>query len=274
MGSYRKHSSVRTRPQHLSRGGNRLIERSVGALLTAALLAAMLVAFPGVSSASPTSAQATETYVAIASPAEIETIDSTTGAEVGSATSLGSSTPIAMAEYRPTGSADPQLLVGESGHQLAEVDPLSQTENAISLAYAPTAVAVANLSTTSAYALVLEPAGDRVQVIDAKTFESKGSVSLGLGTTASGLAFNPDGEYAYVTDSTTHEAVTLYGVVGYQNCRSSSCGWGVRGGGRVDNSRLCGRCRLIDFAWLSRRSAGGCSQLRKRPSRRWRPVAT
>jgi hypothetical protein len=143
MGSYRKHSLVRTRPQLLSRGGSRLLERSVGALLTAALVAAMLVAFPGVSSASPTSAQATETYVAIASPAEIETIDATTGAEVGSATSLGSSTPIAMAEYSPTGSADPQLFVAESGDQLAEVNPLTETESAISLSHAPTAVAVA-----------------------------------------------------------------------------------------------------------------------------------
>jgi ABC-type transport system substrate-binding protein len=112
-------------------------------LLVAALMAAMIVALPPASGASALSSEATETYVAIGSPAEIETIDSTTGAEVGSATSLGSSTPIAMAEYNPTGSADPQLFVAESGDQLAEVNPLTETESAISLSHAPTAVAVA-----------------------------------------------------------------------------------------------------------------------------------
>jgi DNA-binding beta-propeller fold protein YncE len=48
-----------------------------------------------------------------------------------------------------------------------------------------------------------------VQVIDAKSFTSEGSVTLGLRTSASGLTFNPDGEYAYVTDSSTNQVVTL-----------------------------------------------------------------
>jgi hypothetical protein len=158
----------------------------------------MLVALPSVSQASPISSEATETYVAIGSPPEIETIDSTTGAEVGSAISL-SHTPVAMAEYTPSGSLDPELFVASSTANLQEVDPLAGTVTGITLANVPTAVAVADHSTTSAYALVLEPSADKVQVVDARSFIVEGTVTLGLGTTASGLSFNPDGEYAYVT---------------------------------------------------------------------------
>jgi RHS repeat-associated protein len=169
----------------------------------------MLVALPAVSSANPLSSLATEVYVAIHSPPEIETLDSTTGAGVGSAASL-TSYPVAMAEFTPSGSADPWLLVAESYPGLAAVDPVTQTaEGMIGLGHQPTAIAVGQFNATRTYALVLEASGDEVQVVDAKTLSTTGFVSLGLGTTASAITYNPDGEYAYVTDATTHQVVTL-----------------------------------------------------------------
>jgi hypothetical protein len=165
----------------LTRRGPRLIHTPAGALLAAGLMAAMLVALPGTSAASPLSSQATETYVAIGSPAEVETIDSTTGAEVGSATSL-SYTPVAMAQYSPTGSADSQVLVAESSGSnfwLNEVDPLTYARSGTSLAASPTAIAVADHSTIKAYGLVLEPSGDDVQA-------SRSSDTGAAGVTATG----------------------------------------------------------------------------------------
>jgi tRNA A37 threonylcarbamoyladenosine synthetase subunit TsaC/SUA5/YrdC len=84
-------------------------------VLAVALVAAMLTLIPATAaSATPTASQATETYVAIHYPAEIETIDSTTGAEVGSPTSLVD-LPEGMAEFTPTGAADSDLIVAEYG---------------------------------------------------------------------------------------------------------------------------------------------------------------
>jgi hypothetical protein len=89
------------------------------------------------------------------------------------------------------------------------VDPVARTAEAIGTANEPTAVAIVNHSTTASQALVLEPSGDEVAVVNPKTFVNIGSVSLGLGTTASDLSVNPDGEDAYVTDASTHQVVTL-----------------------------------------------------------------
>jgi hypothetical protein len=87
-----------------------------------AVAAAMVVTVPMQALLSPTVAaqpavtSASEAYVLISSPPEVETIDTTTGAEIGSPTPLGSQTPTALAEWYVDGSAPWQLVtVGNAG---------------------------------------------------------------------------------------------------------------------------------------------------------------
>jgi RHS repeat-associated protein len=170
----------------------------------------MLALIPAsAASATPSASQASEVYVAVASPPELEVIDSTSGAEVGSAVSLAH-TPTAVAEFTTSGSASSQAVVAED-NALQEVNPRTETaSSAISLSAAPSAIAVGDVSTTEQYALVLEPSVDKVAVVNLKQFAVLGTVSLGFSSgSPTGIAFNADGEYAYVTDSSSHQVVTL-----------------------------------------------------------------
>jgi hypothetical protein len=100
------------------------------------------------------------------------------------------------------------VFVADSSANLQDVDPITETRTGLSLASGATDIAIADHSTISAYALVLESSGN-VQVVDAKTFTVKGTVTLSLTSPATSIAFNPDGEYAYVSDPATHQVVTL-----------------------------------------------------------------
>jgi DNA-binding beta-propeller fold protein YncE len=183
------------------------IRAPIASVVVAPLLAVILPAV--IASATPSAAQASEVYVAIGSPAELEVIDSTNGAEIGSAISLAH-TPTAVAEFTASGSASSQALVAED-NAVQEVNPITETaSSAVSLSSAPSAIAVGDVTTTEQYALVLEPSVDKVAVVNVKSFSVLGTVSLGFSSgSPNAIAFNPDGEYAYVTDSTSHQVVTL-----------------------------------------------------------------
>ncbi len=192
------------------RRGDGLWRHLGGAALTAMLALAALVALPGVSQASPTASQASEVYVAVGtgSSAELQAVDSTTGDVIDTVALAGSAS--SLAEYDTSGSAPSQVVAVESGG-LQEVSPSKGTASSVlTLSGTPSAVAIANVSPTIQEALVLVPSADEVAVVNLVGFSLVGYLSLGFSSgSPAGIAANPSGANAYVTDSTSHQVATL-----------------------------------------------------------------
>lgn len=172
------------------------------------LLAGTLVAFPTTSRASgPSSPLASETYVAISSPSEVETVDDTSGAVVGTASATAYA-PISLATWNPAGSASPEVLevVADTSEAtyLQEMDPLTGAQS--STISVPDATEVVT-SNQSDYALVVSGLDETVYVVDLATFSYVGEVAVDDGW-PSGISMAPDGSYAYVT-SYAHAVTTL-----------------------------------------------------------------
>jgi YD repeat-containing protein len=170
------------------------------------MLVVLVPALPA--SAAPRASQATEVYVAIGSPAELEIIDSTSGQEVGSPIAL-SHTPTALAYWYRLRSQPTEVLVAED-NAFQEINPATGAATApISLSAAPSAITVADVTSSQQYAIVLEPSVDEVQVIDLDNYDVAQTLSLGFSSgQPSGLAFNVNSD-AYVTDPTSHQVKTL-----------------------------------------------------------------
>jgi RHS repeat-associated protein len=195
-------------PRRSNRGG-RLGRRLGGAALTAMLALAALVALPSVSQATPKASQASEVYVAVGgSTPEVQAVDSTTGGVIDTVALAGSAS--SLAEYDTSGSAPSQVVAVESGG-LQEVSPSKGTASSVlSLSGTPSAVAIANVSPTIQEALVLVPSADEVAVVNLVGFSLVGYLSLGFSSgSPAGIAANPSGSNAYVTDSTSHQVATL-----------------------------------------------------------------
>lgn len=193
--------------------------RALVGLLSGGLALGVLSAIPGgtARATGPYVSQGSETYVAVSSPPEIETVDSNTGAVVGSSIPL-SETPTGLDEWYSNGDASSQLIVSETTggsttcSSTCDIQSVSLPSGTVTtkatVTYVPTQVVVSHYQP---YALVLQPDGDQVKVYDIgdSTWTSQ-AVSLGL--TAGDpmtISMNPDGEYAYVTDTADHEVVVL-----------------------------------------------------------------
>jgi archaellum component FlaF (FlaF/FlaG flagellin family) len=166
-----------------------------------------------VQAASSTS-EASEVYVAMdpSSSPELDVIDSTTGAVIGSPIPLAEEAT-ALADYTRFRSAVSEVLAVEDD-EIQEVDPATDAvSTGVSLAAAPNGVVVADQSPTQHYALVLEPSTDKVQVVDLDTspISVVQSVSLGFssGDPTAIAMNNVSNSNAYVTDATSHQVVTL-----------------------------------------------------------------
>jgi hypothetical protein len=192
------------------------IRKLIAAMAVSALVAGALVALPAATAGAggPYESQASETYVAIQSPAEVETVDSNTGAVVGSPASLAQA-PVGLSEWYSSGDAPSFLVVAEttggtgSCSSSCDVQTVSLPSGTVTtqatLTHVPTAVVVSQFK----FALVLVPSNDSVNVMNFSTGTwTNAGVSLGL---TSGdpmtIAMNPDGEYAYVTDQTAHKVI-------------------------------------------------------------------
>lgn len=179
--------------------------------------AGLVVLGPSVSGTTlPPESQAADTYLAVSSPPEIVTVDSNSGAIVGSPVSVAYA-PVAEGEWWTDVSSPAELVVAESNgsgkNVLQTVNPVTAAvSGAISLAAAPTAVVVARdaASQFTHYALVLEPSLDEVQVFDTEAGSLVGTIRLGLADNdAMSIAVDGTGTYAYVADATAHKVVTL-----------------------------------------------------------------
>ncbi|MGO8875276.1 MAG: YncE family protein [Acidimicrobiales bacterium] len=162
-------------------------------------------------------AQATELYVGIGSPAELEVIDAVTGEEVGSPVSLVAE-PLALSYWSPV-SADPgEVAIAENGDFQVFNPTTGSLTAAASLSFKPSAVAVAAVTSTQQYALVVggsSPGKVSVINLDDNPPLVVQTFALGFSSGApSGMAVNTSGTYAFVTDPTSHQIETLEYVVG------------------------------------------------------------
>ena len=103
-------------------------------VVAGSLIVGLMIAVPATSAQAATGSQASEVYVATGgSTPELEVIDSTSGAEIGSPVPL-SDTPTAIADYTRKRSAASEVVVAEDD-AFQEVDPATETAStAISLA--------------------------------------------------------------------------------------------------------------------------------------------
>jgi hypothetical protein len=194
-------------------------------LLSPALVLSGLVAFPSpVSATGPTSPLAAETFVAVGSPPEIETVDAASGAVISTA-SL-SYAPALLSMWTPPGTGDPEVVALESGY-VQELDPMTGVVSAPIAATSGSSLAATG---NSPYGLAVQASSTaQVEVVDLRSATNPGSVSLSLGGVSSmQVAMAPDGEYAYVTDPVAHKVKIL-------STRSASPYWLVASGytGRV-----------------------------------------
>jgi RHS repeat-associated protein len=161
--------------------------------------------------------QATELYVGIGSPAELEVVDAVTGEEVGSPVSLAAE-PLALSYWSPV-SADPgEVAIAENGDFQVFNPTTGSLTAAASLSFKPSAVAVAAVTSTQQYALVVggsSPGKVSVINLDDNPPLVVQTFALGFSSGApSGMAVNTSGTYAFVTDPTSHQIETLEYVVG------------------------------------------------------------
>ena len=153
--------------------------------------------------AQPSVSSASEAYVLISSPAEVETIDTTTGTEIGAPTSLGTQTPTALAEWYSAGSAPSQIVVVGSGC-LSEFTPGAGSSGGCVTTFSGSQLGVGIVGN---YALVLLSTA-QVAVVNLTTRSYVGYVNVGL-TANSPMYLAINGQFAYVSQPSTHKIVNI-----------------------------------------------------------------
>jgi RHS repeat-associated protein len=151
-------------------------------------------------------------YLAEASANEVQVVDESTGAFVGTPITVGTS-PKGAAYWQPAAGStrDPLVIVTNSGsHSVTVIDAVTQTVVAtISLPSGSGSVSVA-ASPTQPYAVVVDHQSGKVSIIDLTSYTDAGEISLTSTSNAlADVAFESSGSYAYVTDPVDHKIFTL-----------------------------------------------------------------
>ncbi|MGD0441859.1 MAG: beta-propeller fold lactonase family protein [Acidimicrobiales bacterium] len=186
-----------------------------------AVAAATLVTLPmeallsSGAAAQPIVTTASEAYVLVSSPAEVETIDTTTGVEVGSPTPLGTQTPIAFALWTNGVATSELVVIGDSNGSgcVSEFSPGADSSGSFISCGLPADIDA--VAVTSDYAAIAAPEG--VYFLNIETRSIIGSIG---GLPFDGyspfnkswlvyIAVNPDGEDIYLSQQETNTVVTL-----------------------------------------------------------------
>ena len=151
-------------------------------------------------------------YLAEASANEVQVVDESTGAFIGTPITVGTS-PKGAAYWQPAAGStrDPLVIVTNSGsHSVTVIDAVTQTVVAtISLPSGSGSVSVA-ASPTQPYAVVVDHQSGKVSIIDLTSYTDAGEISLTSTSNAlADVAFESSGSYAYVTDPVDHKIFTL-----------------------------------------------------------------
>jgi RHS repeat-associated protein len=161
----------------------------------------------------PAPSASTLAYVAESSTNEVQVVDESTGAFIGTPITVGTS-PKGAAYWQPAAGStrDPLVIVTNSGsHSVTIIDAVTQTVVAtISIPSGSGGIGVA-ASPTQPYAVVVDHQSGKVSIIDLTSYTDAGEISLTSTSNAlANVAFGASGTYAYVTDPTDHKIFTLF----------------------------------------------------------------
>jgi RHS repeat-associated protein len=151
-------------------------------------------------------------YLAESTTNEVQVVDESTGALVGTPITVGTD-PKGVAYWTPPASStrDPLVIVTNSGsHSVTIIDAVTQTVVAtISLPSGSGGVSVA-ADPTQPYAVVVDHESGKVSIIDLTSYTDAGQITLTSTANAlADVAFDSSGSYAYITDPVDNKIFSI-----------------------------------------------------------------